>query len=141
VGVGLLVHGSAMLLFASATFLFRWEIMALLSDDPEVIRLGSEYLLYASGAFAMWAFYFVFFRSLQGAGDVFVPMLVSLGTTFFVTVPLAYTLAFRAGLGPTGLWIAFLTGSVILTSVTGLYMATGRWTRRAVLLSEASPPV
>jgi putative MATE family efflux protein len=141
VGVGLLVHGSAMLLFASATFLFRWEIMALLSDDPEVIRLGSEYLLYASGAFAMWAFYFVFFRALQGAGDVFVPMLVSLGTTFFVTVPLAYALAFRAGLGPRGLWIAFLAGSVVITSVTGLYMATGRWTRRAVLLSQLSPPV
>jgi len=129
------------LLFASATFLFRWEIMALLSDDPEVIRLGSEYLLYASGAFAMWAFYFVFFRSLQGAGDVFVPMLVSLGTTFIVTVPLAYALAFRAGLGPTGLWIAFLSGNVVITSVTGLYMATGRWTRRAILPSEVSPPV
>jgi Na+-driven multidrug efflux pump len=68
-------------------------------------------------------------------------MLVSLGTTFFVTVPLAYALAFRAGLGPRGLWIAFLAGSVVITSVTGLYMATGRWTRRAVLLSQLSPPV
>ena len=72
---------------------------------------------------------------------MFVPMLVSLATTFLVTVPLAYALAFRAGLGPTGLWIAFLSGNVVITSVTGLYMATGRWTRRAILPSEVSPPV
>jgi putative MATE family efflux protein len=140
VGVGLLVHGSVMLGFAGATLVLREAIMTLLSDDPEVIREGSEYLLYASGNFAMWAFYFVFFRSLQGAGDVLVPMLLALGNAFFVTVPLAYALAFAAGLGPTGLWIASLAGSTLLTATTGLYMATGRWTRRGALLPAASPP-
>ncbi|MDH3214401.1 MAG: MATE family efflux transporter [Myxococcales bacterium] len=141
VAVGLLVHGSAMLLFAGTTFFLRREIMALLSDDPEVIRQGSEYLRYASGAFTMWAFYFVFFRSLQGAGDVIVPMVLSLGNTFCVTVPLAYVLAFVAGFGPTGLWMAFLTGSVVLTVTTGLYMATGRWTRRGAPVSLGAPTV
>jgi putative MATE family efflux protein len=135
VKVGLAVHASIMLTFALLTLVFRVQIMSLLSDDPEVIGVGSEYLLYASGSFAMWAFYFVFFRALQGAGDVIAPMLISLGTTFLVTVPLAYVLAFVLDFGPTGLWIAFLVSSVVVTVATGLWMATGRWTRRALASS------
>jgi len=50
-------------------------------------------------------------------------------------------LAFVAGFGPTGLWMAFLTGSVVLTVTTGLYMATGRWTRRGVPVSLGAPTV
>ncbi len=133
VGAGLLVHGSIMMGFALATWIFRGDILALLSDDPEVIRIGSEYLQYAAGSFVFWAFYFVFFRALQGAGDMVVPMLISLGTAFVVTVPLAYLLAFRWELGPTGLWIAFLTSNAVLTTATAIWMATGRWTRRGHL--------
>ncbi len=128
VGVGILIHGSVMWSFAAGTFLFRSEIVALFSDDPEVIRIGAEYLLYASGAFAMWAFFFVFMRTLQGAGDVIPPMLISLGTTLGLSVPLSSFLAPR--MGPTGIWTAFLLGSVVSTAGTGLWLATGRWTRR-----------
>jgi putative MATE family efflux protein len=128
--VGLLVHGSIMMCFAVGTWIFRGDIMELLSDDPEVIRIGSEYLQFAAGSFAFWAFYFIFFRVLQGAGDMVVPMLISLGTAFVVTVPLAFLLAFHWKMGPTGLWIAFLTSNAVLTTATALWMATGRWTRR-----------
>ncbi len=131
VGVGLLVHGSAMLAFAVATALFRREIMAFFSDDPEVIRIGAEYLLYAAGSFTAWAFYFVFLRALQGAGDFLVPMAISLGNIFLVTLPLAYGLVRFTDLGPTGIWIAFLTGNVVVTVGTGIRLATGRWTRAA----------
>lgn len=130
VGIGLAVHGSVMLGFAVFTFFFRGAIIAAFSDDPEVIRIGSEYLLYASGAFAMWAFYFVFFRTLQGAGDVVVPMAITLGGNLFLAIPLGFGLVRLGGFGPEGIWIAFLVNSVVLTLATGAWMATGRWTRR-----------
>jgi Na+-driven multidrug efflux pump len=129
VGVGILVHGSLMWSFAAGILLFRVEILSFFSDDAEVIRIGAEYLLYASGAFTLWAFFFVFMRALQGAGDVIPPMVVSLGTTFGITIPLSTLLAAR--MGPTGIWTAFLLSSAISTLGTGLWLATGRWTRRA----------
>ncbi len=60
-----------------------------------------------------------------------VPMLISLSSSFLVAIPLAHGLARGAGLGPTGVWIALLASSVVTTSLTGMWLATGRWARRA----------
>jgi putative MATE family efflux protein len=128
--IGLLVHGSLMWSFALVLLVFRADIMALLSSNPEVIEIGAEYLLYLAGALVAWAFYFVFLRSLQGAGDMLVPMAISLGSTL-LAIPLAITLALYTDLGRQGIWIAFLTSSWISTLGTGLRVATGRWARRA----------
>ena len=128
--VGLLVHGSVMWSFAIVLLFFRADVMGLLSSDPEVIEIGAEYLLYLAGALFAWAFYFVFLRSLQGAGDMLVPMAISLGSTL-LAIPLAITLSLHTDLGRQGLWIAFLTTSWLSTLGTGLRVATGRWARRA----------
>ena len=79
----------------------------------------------------LWAFYFVFMRSLQGAGDVIVPMAITLCTTFLVTLPLAWYLVHNTSLGATGIWRAQLVGSFLLTSGTAAWVVSGRWTRRA----------
>jgi putative MATE family efflux protein len=126
----LIVHGTVMWSFAAAVFLLRTEIMDLFSDDPEVIAIGAEYLVYLAGALVLWAFYFVFLRALQGAGDMLVPMLISLSTTFLVSIPLAFLLAQGLGLGRQGIWIAFLTSSGVGTLAIGLRLASGRWARR-----------
>jgi len=128
--VGLLVHGSVLWTFALVLLFFRKDVMGLLTSDPEVIAVGTEYLLYLAGAFFAWAFYFVFLRSLQGAGDMLVPMVISLGSTL-LAIALAITLSLHTDLGRQGLWIAFLTSSWISTLGTGLRVATGRWARRA----------
>ena len=131
VGTGLLVHGAVMFTFALVLQLFRDEILAFFSSDPEVIRIGSEYLWFLSLNFMLWAFYFVFLRSLQGAGDFLVPMAISLGAALLVALPLAWALARHTSLGPTGIWTAQLASSVVVTTGTAIWMATGRWTRRA----------
>ena len=112
--------------------LFRHEIMQLLATDPEVIRIGSELFLYQSGVFCLWAFHFVFMRALQGAGDMIVPMLISIAAAVGVTLPLGFGLAEGLGWGPTGVFAATLAGSLVSTTANGLYLATGRWTRREI---------
>jgi len=116
---------------AAAMAFWRTEIVGLLADDPAVVALGSRFLLFQAGTFVAWAFYFVLFRSLQGAGDVRVPMLISLATSLGVTLPLGLVLVYALGWGPTGAFTATLTGSWVMTALTGAWVATGRWTRRA----------
>ena len=87
--------------------------------------------MYLSGAAFFWGFYFVFFRSLQGAGDMLIPMLISVGSTFLVSLPLAYVLTQFTDLGRQGLWIAILVSTAVTTLGTGARIASGRWTRRA----------
>jgi Na+-driven multidrug efflux pump len=120
-----------MFTFAASLLLFRGEILAFFTSDPEVIRVGGEYLWFLSLNFMLWAFYFVFLRSLQGAGDFLVPMAISLGAALLVALPLAWVLTRYTSLGPTGIWVAQLASSVVVTAGTVLWVATGRWTRRA----------
>ncbi len=129
--IGLLVHCSIMWTLALALFFLRTQLMSLLSDDPTVIEIGSEYVMYLSGAAFFWGFYFVFFRSLQGAGDMLIPMLISVGSTFLVSLPLAYVLTQFTDLGRQGLWIAILVSTAVTTLGTGARIASGRWTRLA----------
>jgi Na+-driven multidrug efflux pump len=130
-GVGLAVHAGLLWSLGAGLYLFRGEIVGAFSSDPEVIRLGSELLVYQAGAFGAWGLYFVFLRALQGAGDVMVPMALSLGCAVGLTLPLGVWLARGQGLGPTGVFAASLVGAVAVTVLTGAWLATGRWARRA----------
>ena len=76
----------------------------------------------------MLGFYFVFFRALQGAGDVLVPMVLSIATALCVSLPVGLWLSVKAGYGPTGIFIAGVTGATVATLTTGAWVATGRWT-------------
>ncbi len=130
---GLLVHLTVLWSVAAVFALCGGSIVSLFSDEPEVVRIGRELLLFQAGTFVFWGFYFVFFRSLQGAGDVVLPMFISIGTSLLFTLPLGGWLATDAGLGlgPRGLFIATLASAAVVTTVTGAWLATGRWTRRA----------
>jgi len=130
-GIGLVVHGAIMWTFAGSVIAFRHEIVSLLSDDPEVVRVGAEYLLYGGSSFFFFAFYFIFLRSLQGAGDFLVPMFLTLGNSLLVTIPLGWVLSRHTALEETGIWIAALCGAALVTCATGAWVASGRWTRRA----------
>lgn len=131
IGVGILAEGCVMWTLAIGVFLMRETIVTWLSDDPEVIAIGSEYLMYASAAFFLWAFNFVFMRSLQGAGDMVAPMLISVLSSLCVSIPLALWLALGTDLGRHGIWLAFLASAVVSTVGTGARVASGRWTLRA----------
>lgn len=130
IGVGILAEGAVMWSLAIGVFLLRETIVTLLSDDPEVIAIGTEYLGYASVAFFLWAFNFVFMRALQGAGDMVAPMLISVISSVCVSIPLALWLALGTDLGRRGIWIAFVASAAVSTVGTGARVASGRWTRR-----------
>ena len=57
------------------------------------------------------AFSFVFMRSLQGAGDVRVPMLISIAGSIGFTLPLGWWLSTHMEMGPDGLFAANFAGS------------------------------
>jgi Na+-driven multidrug efflux pump len=131
-GIGIGVHGTLMWSLALFFFFFRFEVLGFFSDDPDVIAIGARLLVWQSASYVFLAFYFVFFRALQGAGDVRVPMLISIAGSLLFTLPLGVWLTGpRFDLGPDGLFMAQFFGTVLSTSVTGAWVATGNWTRTA----------
>lgn len=138
IGLGTALHCTVMWSFALTTFLLRTEILRAFSDDPEVVAIGAEYLLYSAGAFFVWGFYFVSMRALQGAGDMLAPMAISIGTTLCVAIPLAHWLSRESMLGRRGLWTAFLLTSIVTTLATVLRLLQGKWAQRARAAAPAA---
>jgi len=102
-------------------------LAAFYNDDPAVLALASGVI-----AFAAWILVFdggqsVMHSALRGMGDTWVPTLCHFISYYVVMLPLAWLLAFRAGLGLAGVWQAYLAGSIL--SVT-LQTARFRWLTR-----------
>jgi putative MATE family efflux protein len=127
--VGILVHGTLLWGLAILLYVFRENLLHLFTQDPEVIAVGSRMLAWQALSFVFLAFLFVFFRAMQGAGDVVVPMLISVLNSALLALPLGIFLAKNWGMGPEGLFIAQFVSAVTSTLLTGAWVATGRWTR------------
>jgi len=141
--VGLAVHATLILCLAAGLFFFRVPLLEVFTQDPEVIAIGSEMLAYQAASMAMMAVYLVFFRTLQGAGDMIFPMAMSLANALLLTLPLGLYLAHSREMGPSGIFIAGLAGSVTITLASSAWVATGRWTHArdwAALRAEAAAP-
>jgi len=130
VGVAMGVNIVVCWLSTGIFFLFREQLMGVFADDPKVIALGTEYLLYVSGTLLLVGPYFVAFRALQAAEDMTAPMLIANGSALLVALPLGHYLTSATSLGPTGIWISILAYTAVNTLVTVGWLATGRWTRR-----------
>ncbi len=135
-GVGILAHGGLVWCFAGALFFFRAPILELVSSDPQVIAIGTEYLAFAAAGYMLMGVGMVLMRALQGAGDFIVPMVISLGSTFVINLPAAWFLSTYTDLGPSGIWAGGLLGGIVTLVATLAWVSTGRWTRRAM-----APPV
>jgi multidrug resistance protein, MATE family len=64
---------------------------------------------------------------LRGAGDTKSPVIVGILGVWGVRVPLAWALAFPAGLGLNGIWITMIADWAVRTAVFSLIYRRGRW--------------
>jgi putative MATE family efflux protein len=111
--------------------LFRKQIIGLFTDDAEVIRIGSEYLLIVCSFYLPFTAMFKINGVLRGAGDTFVPMFISLISLWVVRVPLA--LIFSSRFGEKGIWWAIPAGWIIGLILYYLYYSTGNWKNKVVV--------
>ncbi len=123
--LGLLMPG------AVALFVFREGLVALFTEDPAVLEMAAEYLLYASFQMAFYGLYFIAFRTLQAAGDMNSPMIISVATAVVIGAPLGFWLSSYTGLGATGMWIANLVYGSVNAVLMVAWLLTGRWARSA----------
>lgn len=123
------------------TWLYAPDLVDVLTDDPEVIRLGATYLQIVMLALVFRSWSLVALRGLQGAGDTLTPMLVRL-VTLPTNIVLSAVLVFGVGPIPSfgiagaawGLAIAqtlasllFFAGAVSGRLAVQLRLLDGRW--------------
>lgn len=96
-------------------YVMRFRLMAMFTDDPDIVRTGATVLVFAAIYQFFDAMYIVYNGALRGAGDTFVPALAVLVLCWGLVVGGGYAMAtLRPDLGPAGPWtMATLYGAVL----------------------------
>ena len=107
-------------------------IMHIFSTDPVVVRYGVNCLRIVSAGYIFYAWGMVTVQGFNGAGDTLTPTYINLACLWGLQIPLGYSLAHVAGLGPSGVFLAIALAQSTLAAVGLLAFRSGRWKRYRV---------
>ena len=114
------------LLVAAAFLVWNEQLVRVFNSEPAVVAAGSEFLRWLAAAMAFLTVSVVLSRAMSGAGDTFLPMLVTAVTMLGLGLPLAFGLA-RAWNSVTGVWVAIMTYTIIHGVLIAATFWWGRW--------------
>ncbi len=104
----------------AVAYLFSQHLVALFITSPEVIEITETLLHIVLWSVVMFGFSAVLSGMMRASGDVFIPMLLSLGTILLVETPLALYLS-TTSLGLNGIWTAYSVSFTMMLVVQGAY--------------------
>ena len=112
-------------------FLFGEIIIKLFVNDPEVIRIGKEYLIIVGAFYIIFSAMFVIAGVMRGAGDTLIPMFISFIALWIIRIPGAWFLSKK--IGEIGIWWAIPMGWFIGFILSYIYYLTGNWKKKALV--------
>jgi len=111
--------------------LFGHVIMKMFTNDPEVIRLGDQYLTIVSLFYITFTMMFIYNGVTRGAGDTFFPMMFSILSLWIIRIPFAWY--FSGKIGVEGIWWSIPAGWVVGFALSYFYYKTGRWKNKTLV--------
>ena len=105
-------------------------------EDPVVLRLGSELLMYlaVSGLFLTTALSYT--GALQGSGDTRSPMYISIFSQLILPITICAVLDSLHGLGSRDIWIAIVAGHFMRGALSVARFHQGKWQGIDVALED-----
>lgn len=104
---------------------FPQTFIRIFTPDADVIEIGTVYLRFLAPTFGFIAFSLVLGKALNGAGDTFSPMVITLGSQLVVGLGLVIILSHLIGLN--GVWIGIALSNVVQGIAMWVWYHTGRW--------------
>jgi len=114
------------------------QILALLTNDPEVIALGAIYLRLMGTAQIPQQLGGVLSGALRGSGDTRTPMYVAALGLWCVRLPLAYVLAFPMGMGIAGVWTGMTVDLFVRFTLTVMRYRRIPWVSGETLRTQSA---
>lgn len=113
-----------------AIFFSRY-LMGAFTQDPNVIDVGSKYLIIVSSFYIVFSAMFVLNGVMRGAGDTLIPMFITLVALWLVRIPVSYFLSQK--MGETGIWWAIPIGWFLGMILSYFYYMSGKWKKKAII--------
>lgn len=113
--------------------IFGKNLINLFNSDQIVMEIGTEYLYIVGGFYIVFSLMFIFNGVLRGAGDTFIPMLVTIASLWLVRIPISYFLS--QIYGTKGIWFGIPIAWMIGAVVSFLYYKSGNWKNKIAIRS------
>ena len=101
--------------------------MSLFTTDPVVAPLAVSALRLFSFGNVSYSYGMVITAAFNGAGDTATPTVLNLICFWLCQIPLAWALAFHAGLGANGVYVAVVLSDSLLAALGILLFRRGKW--------------
>lgn len=105
------------ILTAAAFIMLRHVLPTWYIAEPEVIALAAHLLLFAAAFQIFDGVQAVGLGILRGLHDTTVPTRIVVVSYLVIALPMSYLLGFHTSLGPTGIWLGYVSG--LIFSSTG----------------------
>ena len=117
---------------------FAGPLMRLFTTDVDVIEIGKGYLQIVTGFYIVFSSMFVVGGVMRGAGDTFIPMVITFFALWVVRIPVGYYMSEKWGYD--GIWWSIPIAWVVGLGLSYLYYLTGRWRRKVVVANQGKSP-
>jgi len=108
-------------------FFLHDELVALFTDDAQVIAIGGEWLAILSYSYFVYGWWMVSVQAFNGAGDTMTPTWINLVFFWAIQIPLAWILALPMGWAHSGVfWGVFISETAVGLFTLWLF-SRGRW--------------
>jgi putative MATE family efflux protein len=111
---------------------FPGAFIQMFISNENVIKSGVLGLRIVSIGFISYGLGMVLVNSFNGAGDTSTPLKINIFAFWMVEIPLAWVLAYKAGLDETGVFIAIVVAESIMTITAWLIFRKGKWKLKEV---------
>ena len=112
--------------------IFAHAIASFFTTDPSIVPWATSALRVIAFGFPFYAWGMVISQSFNGAGDTRTPTLLNVVVFWCWEIPLAYVLALRLGLGPTGIFVAIAIAFSTFAVVGAALFRRGGWKLKAI---------
>ena len=107
-------------------------LLRAFTTDPEVTGYAVACLRIVAIGFPFYAYGMVLTQSFNGAGDTWTPTWLNFFCFWVFEIPLAWSLAGPAGLGPSGVFWAIMAAFSLLAGASAVVFRRGAWKTRVV---------
>jgi len=126
--LNLVFLGGAGLLF----IVFAPSIVSLFGGTGEASAYAVACLRIVAAGYPFYAYGMVLTAAFNGAGAVWTPTIINLFCFWLWEIPLAWVLAYPAGMGPNGVFAAIAISYATLAVISGVLFRRGSWKRASV---------
>lgn len=108
-------------------YFFSENIIGIFTDDPLVIKIGSEWLRIVSYSYFIYAWWMAASQAFNGAGDTMTPTKINVIFFWIIQIPLAYTLGKYLHFGYSGVFWAMMLSETSVGIYTLWLFTKGKW--------------